>query len=245
MNVDGGVNGHVANDYQSEVNGVNVKFVEPDLQIVAQKQRLASTIIDQRQIGQDAAQVDQMLLARNEMEVTREGAEKTLAKYFKNPGENSSFKKFDFKKFAEVYGITVDESCIPHSDSLDNNFNCMYSVATTLLSNCVTVEKENNEEISIKLTPKEVAEIVDNLKEQTLENKSYKLYGELGDVILGKLNEFVQDKYFDHDTYQLLEYMYANESLYRAALSMPLTNVKIGIDLCARILHLAFHGQQH
>ncbi len=241
MSVDGSVScqGNMTDGCQSEVNGVDVEFVEPDLQIAIQEQCLASTIIDQRQIGQDVDQVDQMLPACKEKEVTREEAEKALAKYFKNPGENSSFKKFDFKKFAEVNGITVDESCIPHSDSLDNNFNCMHSVATTLLSKGVTFKKKNGENIPIKLTPDEVLGIINTLGNIPDEDKAYKLYGKLGDVILGKLNEFVQDQYFDHDTYQLLEYMYANESLYRAVLSMPLTNVKIGVDLCARILHLA------
>lgn len=186
---------------------------------------------------------------------TCEDAKKKLDEYFKKG--NSDFKEFAFKKFAKVYKRKLDSNIVPHSDIVKNSFQCMYNVADKLLSVGITFEEEDVEEedgkdkadwkdIHIELTPDEVMDAiarVDRLGLSNDENKAYKLYGELGDVIFSKMNEAVQDVNFDNNRAALENCLLANRDICKSILSLPLVNFDKGMTLCTRMIDSAFTGE--
>ncbi len=175
---------------------------------------------------------------------TREDAKNRLYGYFKSfeSSDNSGFREFDFKKFAEVNDFPLNESCIPHSDVVKNSFQRMYYVVDELLSNGVTFTKEDVEDIHIKLTPNEVLDITSTLEKIPDENKAYKLYGELGVVIFSKMKESVQDSMFANDRKVLGDCLWANSDICKSILSLPLVNSAKGIDVCKKMIGSTLTG---
>ena len=152
---------------------------------------------------------------------------------------SDNFKEFDFKRFAEVNGITVEEQYLPHSNIVKGSFQRMYNVVDTLLSKGLTFQKGDDDSIKIKLTPEDVKDAVAHAhkyRSDNKEEKAYKLYNELVNVILSKMNAVVQGQYFAKNRDALWSCLLSNRYLCKSILSLPLVNFDQGMELCKRML---------
>ncbi len=161
---------------------------------------------------------------------THEYAMSKLDECFKK--SNSDFKEFNFKRFAEVNEISLNDNYIPHSNIVKNSFQCMYDVARELLSDGITFKKADGKNIPIKLTPKEVLGIINTLGNVPDEDKAYKLYGELGVIIFREINSAVQNT--NKET--LGESLWINYYTCKSILSLPLVNCAEGINVCKKMI---------
>ncbi len=172
---------------------------------------------------------------------TVDDAIRKLYECFKSPESINipCLRTFDFKRFAEVNKISLNDSYIPHSDVVKNSFLCMYNVTYELLSKDVTFKKEDGEDIPIKLTPDEILGIINTLGNVPDEDKAYKLYGELGVIIFSKMNSAVQNT----NKEALGKSLWANYYICKSILSLPLVNCNGGIKFCTMVMDSILIGK--
>ena len=161
-------------------------------------------------------------------------------------GQNFSGKMFDFEKFAKINGIVVDPYCKPHSNSIQNGFKKMYIIACSLLRSGITVDKGMEGSVTIKLTADEVINARNRVARScrlTPNDKAYKLYSELGNLIHGKLLHVVQDDFFIKNQKNFATCLSTSYNLCKSFLLLPLVNFDGGMELCKRMIKTCLIGQ--
>lgn len=152
-------------------------------------------------------------------------------------------KDFDLKKFAKINNFSIDERHIHNTNIIKRSFKHMNHVCLLLLNQGIRIRIKKHCKFRIKITADEILGACGKIESSRLneEEKAYKLYDELGKIILEKLLKIVRNNYCVEDDKKIRHCLSKEgRNIIKDILTLPLIDFADNIELFERMTGTIF-----